>query len=320
MAQPDMSYRRLGLLQVRLYATCMCTNECLTVSAHWRATAPTIAKAMSPCLREQGLAGGLMLSLSFVDLLPQSMQVIRIDSSFNICCATPKSCAFHWLLLATLGPTNVLCRRSAFCSQTCGSMAACCSLASLCTSSPSPPPQMPSSEPLRRRCQTRWFSVTCLHLVSILSGYCWVHCVCTAADATQPPPLVCIIPQASKQTVKAVNDERRQRKDVLMSGIITAIGGRQACRIVQVGWRAMAIMQVMMPIPIHREPPSAGIALHNFPEGIAVFLASMKSQVQSPMLTASHCSLFNTTASDASSQHPDTGRICGVVACAGCWA
>jgi ZIP family zinc transporter len=130
VAQPDMSYRRLGLLQ--------------------------------------GLAGGLMLSLSFVDLLPQSMQAVGF-------------------LLANL-----------------------------------------------------WFYGGVLFfgiIVYFIPEPSAADAVIRSTEAPMPD-------KASKQTVKAVHDERRQRKDVLMSGIITAIG----------------------------------ISLHNFPEGIAVFLASMKSQ------------------------------------------
>lgn len=66
----------------------------------------------------------------------------------------------------------------------------------------------------------------------------------SAADAMIKAGESAIPEGASKDAVKSAKDERKQRKEVLMSGIVTAVG----------------------------------ISLHNFPEGVAVFLASMKSQ------------------------------------------
>ncbi len=81
VAQPDMSYARLGLLQVRQ------RSDATSKAAHGaRIKSISVlfgALLLSACipiltarsLGLQGLAGGLMLSISFIDLLPQSIQV-----------------------------------------------------------------------------------------------------------------------------------------------------------------------------------------------------------------------------------------------------
>jgi len=131
VAQPDMSFARLGLLQ--------------------------------------GLAGGLMLSISFVDLLPEAIHSIGFLKA-NL-----------WFYGGVL-----------------------------------------------------FFGI----IVYFIPEPSAADAMIASGEAPMPDS------SASKAAIKVAKDERRQRKDVLMSGIITAIG----------------------------------IALHNFPEGIAVFLASMKSQ------------------------------------------
>lgn len=130
VAQPNMSYARLGLLQ--------------------------------------GLAGGLMLSLCFIDLMPTAIQAVGFLTA-NL-----------WFYAGVM-----------------------------------------------------FFGI----IVYFIPEPSAADAVIAAGEKPMPD-------KADKQTVKAVKEERKQRKDVLMSGIITAIG----------------------------------IALHNFPEGVAVFLASMKSQ------------------------------------------
>ena len=69
VAQPDMSLSRLGLLQAR-------GPRCSISLTHGTPTVRHRLIATRLSLRAQGLAGGLMLCISFVDLLPASMEAV----------------------------------------------------------------------------------------------------------------------------------------------------------------------------------------------------------------------------------------------------
>jgi zinc transporter ZupT len=217
VAHPSgMDFRRLGLLQVGLafHMRCVCVCVCLKVgSPSVRQVGPPLRPIQPGCFLTllQGLAGGLMFSISFVDLLPAAIE----EEGFAVANLWFYSgVAFFAAVVAFIPEPDLGGGGYSPAAAAIETLGTADSAASGGGASAAVPPSTSYGGEVDR-------PINADAAPSVGRG---------AGCATEPA--------VTEPGANLLSELKRERRKVLMSGIITAVG----------------------------------IALHNFPEGIAVFL------------------------------------------------